>query len=126
MSSPKFERVKQSNPGIAGLLDKLVAYIEARVHAGQSFIVPKLVAAALGLNDGEAFVLLEILAANDLLRRVYNLYCRRTGVLLATVGNPEHLDDIPHCDECDDDHTLSDFKVEVAFTPNELLFDKVA
>jgi len=67
------------------------------------------------MNDGEAFVLLELLARGNILRRVYNLYCSKTGVLLTTVDDVSALDDIPHCDDCDADHNMSDLKVEVAF-----------
>lgn len=126
MSSPKFELVKRSNPRIAELLDRLGIYIQNQVQSGQTFVVPKLAAAALGLNDGEAFVLLELLAAGGLLQRIYNLYCGKTGILLATVNDPKQLDEIPHCDFCDEDHQLSDLKVEVAFTPNDALFTKAA
>jgi hypothetical protein len=126
MSSPKFERVKRSNPRIAELLDLLGAYIQNQIRSGQTFVVPKLAAAALGLNDGEAFVLLEILAAGGLLQRIYNLYCRKSGILLATVDDPKQLDEIPHCDFCDEDHHLPELKVEVAFAPNDVLFTKVA
>lgn len=126
MSSPKFERVKRSNPRIAELLDKLGTYIQNQIQSGQTFVVPKLAAAALCLNDGEAFVLLEILAAGGLLRRIYNLYCRESGILLATADDPKQLDDIPHCDYCDDDHQISDLKVEIAFAPNDTLFSRAA
>jgi len=118
--------VKRNNPRIADLLDRLGAYIQNQVRSGQSYIVPKLAGAALGLNDGEAFVLLEILAAGGLLQRVYNLYCGKTGVLLATVEDPRQLDEIPHCDVCDEAHDLSSLKVEVAFTTNEAFFSKAA
>lgn len=126
MSSPKFESVKGNNPRIAALLDRLGEYIRNQIQTGQGYIVPKLAGAALGLNDGEAFVLLEILAAGGLLQRVYNLYCGRTGALLATVEDPKELDEIPHCDYCDEDHDLSDLKVEIAFTANDAFFKRAA
>jgi hypothetical protein len=126
MSSPRFERVKRSNPRIAELLDQLGMYIQNQIQSGQTFVLPKLAGAALRLNDGEAFVLLEILATGGLLRRIYNLYCRKTGVLLATVDDPRQLDEIPHCDYCDEDHQLQDLKVELAFAPNDALFTKAA
>src|ERR1035437_7682505 len=119
MSSPKFETVKRNNPRIAALLDRLGGYIRDQVRSGRGYIVPKLAGAALGLNDGEAFVLLEILAAGGLLQRVYNLYCGKIGALLATVEDPKQLDEIPHCDYCDEDHDLSGLKVEIAFTAND-------
>jgi hypothetical protein len=115
MSSPKFERVKRSNPSLSGFLDRLVAYILAQIRSGQRFIIPKLAAARLGMNDGEAFVLLELLARGFVLRRVYNLYCNKTGVLLATVDDASVLDEIPHCDDCDADHDKSELRVEIAF-----------
>lgn len=126
MSSPRFERVKQSNPRIAKLLDQLGAYIREQIQSGQSFVIPKLAAAALGLNDGEAFVLLEIFAAGGLLKRVYNLYCRNSNALLATVADPKRLDEIPHCDFCDEDHDLSSLRVEVAFVPDDFSFTEAA
>jgi hypothetical protein len=118
--------VKRNNPRIAALLDRLGDYIRDQVQSGRSYIVPKLAGAALGLNDGEAFVLLEILAAGSLLQRAYNLYCGKTGALLATVEDPKQLDELPHCDYCDEDHDLSGLKVEIAFTANEAFFNKAA
>jgi hypothetical protein len=117
MSSPKFEHVKQLHPGLSALLDRLAAYIRAQVASGQEYIVPKLAAAALRLNDGEAFVLLNLLAEGDVLRRVYNVYCRKENALLATVDRVEDLDRVAHCDFCDADHDPSNLKVEVAFSP---------
>jgi len=117
MSFPKFERVKQLHPGVSALLDRLWDYIRAQHASGQEYIVPKLAAAALGLNDGEAFVLLDLLAQGGVLRRVYNVYCRKQNALLATVESLEALDEVAHCDFCDVDHDPSDLKVEIAFAP---------
>ena len=98
------------------MFDRTSAYIRAQIiHNRQNFIIPKLAAAALDMNDGEAFILLDLLAQEDLLRRVYNVYCRKNGILLATVDALEALDTIPHCDFCDKDHDPSDLKVEIAF-----------
>jgi hypothetical protein len=115
MSSPKFESVKRNNPDLSNFLDRLVGYIRTQIRSGQPFIVPKLAAAGLGINEGEAFVLLELMARGHVLRRVYNLYCIKTGVLLATVSDPRALDDIPRCDDCDAEHDKSELKVEIAF-----------
>lgn len=117
MSSPKFERVKRLNPRLSDLLEKLGAYIGTQINAGQPFIIPKLAAAALGLNDGEAFVLLELLAQGEVLQRVYNVYCRETDMLLATVDSIDALEKVPHCDYCDGDHSTRELKVEIAFRP---------
>jgi|ERR1035437_1532148 hypothetical protein len=127
MSSPKFERVKQLNPGLSDLLDRLGAYVRDQTFAGQQYIVPKLAAARLGLKDGEAFVLLELLAREKLLRRVYNVYCTKTNVLIATVDSLLALDQLHRCDDCDTDHDSHDLKVEVAFKPrNGELLDLAA
>jgi hypothetical protein len=117
MSSRKFERVKQKNPRLSELLDQLGAYIRAQLSAGQPSIIPKLAAAALGLTEGEAFVLLELLAQGDVLQRVYNVYCRDFGTLLDTVDTPDSLDKISHCDDHDTDHDVSDLRVEIAYRP---------
>lgn len=127
MSSPKFERVKQLHPGLSALLDRLAEYIRAQLASGQEYIVPKLAAAALRLNDGEAFVLLSLLAEGGVLRRVYNVYCRKENAMLATVDSVEDLDKVAHCDFCDVDHDPSNLKVEVAFsTANSDLRDLAA
>jgi hypothetical protein len=115
MSSPKFELAKRNNPGLADLLDRLMSYVDRQIESGQNFFVPKLAAAALGLNDGEAYVLLEILAKAGVLRRVFNVYCRPNGVLIATVHSEDELKEVPHCDECDRDHEPQDLRLEVAF-----------
>jgi hypothetical protein len=115
MSSPKFERAKRNNPGLAVLLDGLGRYILAQTQAGQTFIVPKLAAVALRLNDGEAFVLLELLARVEVLERVYNIYCRQSEALIQTVESLEPLDDDSYCDFCGGNHDISQLRVEVAF-----------
>jgi hypothetical protein len=116
MSSPKLERIKQRYPDLSTLLDRLSDYIRAQTTDGQDYIVPKLAAAALGLKDGEAFVLLEMLAEAGVLRRAFNVYCRKNNALLATVDNLDAIDEAAHCDFCDADHDPSALKVEVAFT----------
>lgn len=117
MSSPKFERIKQQYPGLSALLDRVREYIESHIRDGQHYVIPKLVAAALGLNEGEAFVLLDLLANAGVLRRVYNVYCRKENALLTTVDNLDALDEVAHCDFCDMDHDPADLKVEIAFAP---------
>ena len=118
MSSPKLERAKQNNPGLSNLLDRLGAYVRRQVQLGQSYILPKLAAASLKINDGEAFVLLELLTKAGLLQRVYNVYCRGTDTLLATVPSTEALSQVPRCDECDSEHAPSEMRVQIAFRPN--------
>ena len=115
MLSPKFELVKRENPGLAELLDRLMAYIQFQIEEGQEFILPKLAAAALGLNDGEAYVLLETLAKGAVLQRAFNVYCKKTGMLLATVHSEDELREVPHCDYCDCDHEAQDLRLELAF-----------
>lgn len=115
MSSPKFDRVKQLHPDLAELLDRLGRYIRVQASDGQQYIVPKLAAAALRLKDGEAFILLEMLAESGLLRRIFNVYCRKNNALLVTVDSLDALDEIARCDFCNCDHDPSELKVEVAF-----------
>lgn len=115
MSSPKFEHAKRDNPGLSDLLDRLMAYINRQFQNGQSFFLPKLAAAALGINDGEAYVLLEVLARAGVLKPAFNVYCKANGELLATVHDEIALQEIPHCDECDEDHTPGELKLELAF-----------
>jgi hypothetical protein len=116
MSSLKLERIKQRYPQLAPLLDRLIGYVRAQSADAQEYIVPKLAAADLHLSDGEAFVLLQVLADGGLFRRVYNVYCRKENALLATVQSLDALDELsPHCDFCDVDHDPLDLKVEIAF-----------
>ena len=127
MSSPKFERVKSKHPDLSGLLDLLASYVQAQTKQGQTFILPKLAGAALGLTDGEAFVLLELLADEGVLERVYNVYCRATGMLLDTVHDARRLGEVPHCDFCDRFHDSRELKLELAFAPlDRNLIDKAA
>ncbi len=127
MSSPKFERVKQSNPRLSTFLDGLVGYINSQIRSGQPYIIPKLAAAAMRLKDAEIIVLLEILTKGEILQRIYNVYCPKNKTFLATVDNIDALDKIPHCDDCDADHDPRDLVVEIAYRPiNGLTFDGVA
>lgn len=115
MQSPKLEHVKARHVGVASLLDRLAEYVERQSAAKQSFVVPKLVGAALGISDGESYVLMEMMAESELLKRQYNVYCRKEGVLLTSVDSIEALNDIPSCDFCDSCHAPDELVVEVAF-----------
>ncbi len=119
MSYPKFERAKLANPELTQLLESLMTYISNQASIGQTFIVPKLAAAVLKLNDGEAYVLLEILANAEILDRVFNVYCKRTGMLLATVHSVEQLSQVPDCDYCDVRHESRELRLELAFELNQ-------
>lgn len=114
---PRFELAKEQYPALAGQLDRLKGYLTRQSERGESFFLPKLAAAAMGLNDGEAYVLLEILARTGTLQRSFNVYCTPNGVLLATVHREDELKDIPHCDECDLDHEADELRLEIAFEP---------
>jgi hypothetical protein len=92
-----------------------MTYIDRQRQNGQSFFLPKLAAADLGLNDGEAYVLLELLARAGVLQRAFNIYCKTSGELLATVSSEKELKEVPHCDECDIDHELGELRLELAF-----------
>ncbi len=117
MSSHKFERVKRENPELATLLDLLMDYIARQRSTGQDFIVPKLAAAGMKLNDGEAYVLLELLARAGLVKRAFNVYCKNSEMLLATVDQVDMLDVLPYCDYCGSEHDVSDLRIEIAFQP---------
>jgi len=117
MSSHRLELVKQKNPALASTFDELMVYISNQVEGGQTFILPKLTAAALRMNDGEAYVLLELLADEGFLKRAFNVYCKRTDVLLATVDSVDKLDDIPYCNFCDSQHEPNELKLEIAYQP---------
>ena len=126
MSLRKLERVKAQNRALSDLLDRTAEYVRRQISSGEQFVIPKLAAAALSINEGEAFVLLKILADGDLLQRVYNVYCRRTGIYLTTVESLDQLDNIekiPYCDDCDKQHEPQELTVEIAFRPKNGLMD---
>ncbi len=114
---PKFERAKQHNPALAGHLDRLMEYMRHQVENGETFFIPKLAAAALSLNDGEAYVLLELLAREGTLQRAFNVYCKQNGALVATVHDEAELAHVPHCNECDMDHEPYELRLEIAYEP---------
>jgi hypothetical protein len=115
MSYHKLERIKNLYPTLAPLFDGMWNYILRQYKSGEMYFIPKLAAAYLKINDGEAFVLLDLLAQNDLLKRVYNVYCKKENTYLTTVDSPDALDEISHCDVCNVDHDPNDLKVEIAF-----------
>jgi hypothetical protein len=126
MPSPKLERVKARNRALSDFLDKMAGYVFQQISSGERFVVPKLAAAVLNINEGEAFVLLKILAEGGVLQQVYNIYCRPTGIYLTTVASLDQLDDvdkIPYCDDCDFQHEPQDLTVEIAFRPKNGLMD---
>jgi hypothetical protein len=119
MSSPRFELAKREHPELVGLLDQLMSYIRRQSGRGQDFILPKLAGAELGISDGEAYVILEILVRTGVLERAFNVYCKSNDILLATVSTEDELDQVPYCDYCDRDHEPQDLRLELAFRLNE-------
>ena len=114
MPSSRLERVKAQHGQLAGLLDQMEAYIREQSETGAPYVLPKLAAAMLGLSEGEAFVLLKVLAAGGLLEQVYNVYCGQHSALLNTISN---LERIPYCEFCDAQHGPDEIEVEIAFRP---------
>jgi hypothetical protein len=123
MPFPKLELVKSQHRELAPLLDKMAEYVRRQTASGESFVVPKLAAAVLGINEGEAYVLLKLLAEGGLLKQQYNVYCRPQGMLLQSVDSKEELDNIQYCDFCDKQHEPSELTLEIAFRPNAGLED---
>lgn len=117
MPSPKLERVKARHREVADLLDRLAEYIARQTSSGEEFIVPKLAAAALQINEGEAFVLLKMMADEHLLKQVYNIYCKEQGTYITSVDTLNELDHVPYCDDCDAQHEPHELTVEIAFRP---------
>jgi hypothetical protein len=97
MSSPSFEHVRRNNPGLSDLLDLLMGYINRQKENGQLFFLPKLAAASIGRNDGEAYVLLELLANAGVLQRAFNVYCKTNGELIRTVNTESELRSLAIC-----------------------------
>lgn len=117
MQSVRLERVKAEHPEIAALFDKLNSYINDQMSNGEEFIVPKLAGAALHLTDGEAYVLLRMMADAGIVRQVYNVYCREQGIYITTIESMAALEDVPYCDDCDTQHDPHELTVEIAFRP---------
>ena len=119
MPSLKFERVKAQHRNLAELLDRMVAYVRQRTDAGATYVTPRLAAAALKISEGEAFVLLRILAEGGVLKQQYNVYCRKEDIFLQHVDSLDDLDKVKGCDFCDRSHDPREFYVEIAFRPAE-------
>jgi hypothetical protein len=120
MPYPRLELAKSKQPRLADLYDHMWVYALDRYRKGYEFVVPKLVAPVLGISNGEAFVLLEQLAASGLFKTTYRVYCRSEGNLLATVDSLEALDQVQlnHCDFCDRDHGQDELIVQTEFKIN--------
>src|SRR5206468_1862598 len=94
MPSPKLERVKKQYRGASVLLDQMAAYIQRQLANHQEFVIPKLAAAALGIKEAEAFVLLKMMADGGLLQQQYNVYCRDKDLYMTSVDTLDALDKI--------------------------------
>lgn len=106
MLYPKLERVKSKQPRLGDLYERMWDYALDRYRKGYDVVVPKLAAPILGISNGEAFVLLEQLAAAGLFQTIYRVYCRPEDKLLATVDSLDALDKVQldHCDFCNKHH----------------------
>jgi hypothetical protein len=121
MPSPKLERVKAKHRQVADLLDRMAEYIARQTSSGEEFIIPKLAAAALQINEGEAFVLLRMMADEHLVKQIYNIYCKELRTYLGSVNSLSALDEVPYCDDCDAQHPAHELTVEIAFRPEASL-----
>ena len=117
MPSPRFERVKAKHRSLADLLDRMMGYVHKQLRDGETFVIPKLAAAMLNLSEGEAYVLLKMLADGGVLHQQYNVYCRPQGMLLGSADSADQLDKIPYCDFCDAQHEPHELSLEIAFRP---------
>jgi hypothetical protein len=120
MPYPRLELAKSNRPRLADLYSRMWDYAVERYRQGFEFVVPRLAAPILDISNGEAFVLLEQLAASGLFRTTYRVYCRPEGKLLATVDSLEALDHVhlDHCDFCNTDHAQDELVVRTEFKTN--------
>jgi hypothetical protein len=95
----------------------MAEYIKRQLASRQEFIIPKLAAAALGIKEGEAFVLLKMMADGGLLQQQYNVYCRDKDLYMTSVDTLDALDKIGDCDDCDTRHEAHELVSEIAFRP---------
>ena len=117
MPSSRFERVKAKHRSLAHLLEQMMGYVHKQVHDGATFVIPKLAAAMLNLSEGEAYVLLKILADEGVLHQQYNVYCGSQGMLIGSADSADQLDEIPYCDFCDTQHEPYQLSLKIAFRP---------
>ena len=106
---------QETNNGssIPGLLNRVRVHINAN---GARYITPRDVGLGIGLSDGEAFVLLELLVKANVLKRAYNVYCILTDTIVSTVQYLETLDEVStFCPTCNTEHDPSQLRVEIAF-----------
>ena len=108
------DRQEASNgSSIPGLLNRVKVHINAN---GSQYITPRDVGLGVGINDGEAFVLLNLLAKAKILKRAYNVYCISTDTIMDSVEYTETLDEISRfCPTCNSEHEPSQLRVEIAF-----------
>jgi hypothetical protein len=101
----------------------MAEYIRNQLANHQEFIVPKLAAAALGIKEGEAFVLLRMMVDAGLLKQQYNVYCRDKDLYIESVDTLDGLDKVGYCDDCDTQHEPHELAAEIAFRPtSEVLY----
>ncbi len=117
MQFQKLGNIRAKHPRLRKLIDDLAAYIEAQLANGADKFVPALVARHLGVSEAQALGLLAAFEDEGLVRSAYEVVCKGTSTVLATVHSKSQLAELLpiHCEFCDSDHGADDLSVELVF-----------
>lgn len=112
-----FEDIKLKHPHLRVKLDALANYIVGELEEGRSRIVPALAAAHLKQSEAETLGLLMLLEDAGLIRHQYDIVCRKTNAVLATVSSKSELEHVIPvlCQLCDAEHGADDLRIELVF-----------
>ena len=117
MQFPQLESIKSKHPRLSPKLDALANYIGGELNEGRTRIVPALAAVALKQGEAETLALLMLFENAGVLTHQYELICKRSNAVLATVSSlTEVEDEFPvYCQLCDCEHGDDDVRAELVF-----------
>jgi hypothetical protein len=115
MPSGKLENFSRKHPELAPLVQKLAEFVEAQSVRGVRELIPRVVAAKLGISEADALGLLTLFEDARVVKHRYDLLCVRNGVVIKSF---ESLNEIPgaiECRYCGDEHDAEGLRVELVF-----------
>jgi hypothetical protein len=119
----ELENIKLRYPRLSRKIEALATYIGHELDEGRTRIVPALAAVALGQSEAETLALLMLLEDAGILDHRYELVCRQTNSVLASVSTLDEVEgSFPlYCPLCGCEHGPDNVRVELVFEVKQSL-----
>jgi hypothetical protein len=115
MPLEKLENFSKKHPALAPLVGQLLDYIKWQRDRGVRELVPRVVAAKLGISEADALGLLSLFDDAGLVKPRYDLVCGETSTAIKSFDSLYEIPEQIECNQCDREHGPDELRVELVF-----------